>query len=567
MYSNDTSSSRPARRRRSRQRGVTMVLVLVTLATATILASAYLASRDNSAMIGRNISSATSARWSSAGGLSMATSIMETERDWRTDHVDGRLIDGLVLGNATINVDVEDIVTSEPPTATSEYLRVRSEAEVAGVIDYIEAVVHAPTSGEAITVDVDLGEFALAAIDSIELTDRSTVTTWEASPAAEIAGPINMTTASAGPSRVVIASDAAAIDAAVWSPSGSVTSVISGDGLIPPTESPLPATVSVLPPPLPVAAPPFGVNIGVHSIVTGIVAIPPEFRFEGLRMQTTGRITNQADGRIVIDRSMSMQPGSQFVIVAPTEIVVWGDLVTNGAEFVLAGPNASLDLFVGGALMMTDTYIGNLEGERPEMVPQGSESYFDPRLINIYSIPTYGTNPAWTIDGTSVIKGVVYAPETAAVTLADTAAIYGRATARELRLQDDAAIFYDPVLDGGQGYTNPDSLLATDAAVWAAVNAAGSLGSADLQSVADLVPADVRTRADTPSESPLVVDVEAAPGSVVLPTPRTMVVDVAPEEAGVSVVYRIEEPEANNRGRSAIAKEEKRKKEKKEKES
>ncbi len=52
-----------------RRRGVAMLLVIVSLMMATIMATAYLASRDNSAAIGQNIASAAAARWSATTGL------------------------------------------------------------------------------------------------------------------------------------------------------------------------------------------------------------------------------------------------------------------------------------------------------------------------------------------------------------------------------------------------------------------------------------------------------------------------------------------------------------------
>ena len=51
------------------RRGLAMMLVLVSVALATILASAYLASRDNSVVIGRNCTAAASARWSALSAL------------------------------------------------------------------------------------------------------------------------------------------------------------------------------------------------------------------------------------------------------------------------------------------------------------------------------------------------------------------------------------------------------------------------------------------------------------------------------------------------------------------
>ena len=57
-----------------KRRGIAMLLVLVCLFTATIIATSYLASRDNSAAIGSNVTEASAARWSAASPSSESPS-------------------------------------------------------------------------------------------------------------------------------------------------------------------------------------------------------------------------------------------------------------------------------------------------------------------------------------------------------------------------------------------------------------------------------------------------------------------------------------------------------------
>ena len=59
----------PRKRTAANRRGIAMMLVLISLALATILASAYLASRDNSLAIGRNATASAAARWAALSAL------------------------------------------------------------------------------------------------------------------------------------------------------------------------------------------------------------------------------------------------------------------------------------------------------------------------------------------------------------------------------------------------------------------------------------------------------------------------------------------------------------------
>ena len=82
-----------------RRRGMAMLLVMICMATATILASAYLASRENSPAIAENVQNTAAARWSSLSGLEMTVAMLETEFDWRTHAAnDGMLLSDHPMG-------------------------------------------------------------------------------------------------------------------------------------------------------------------------------------------------------------------------------------------------------------------------------------------------------------------------------------------------------------------------------------------------------------------------------------------------------------------------------------
>ena len=109
--------------RSSARRGVAMLLVIISLAFATIAAVAYLASRDNSSMIGTNIASGAQSRWAAESALDTVEALLQTETDWRTAHNDGVLFSDLNMGDAVVTVYLQDIHTLTPPTATTEFVQ------------------------------------------------------------------------------------------------------------------------------------------------------------------------------------------------------------------------------------------------------------------------------------------------------------------------------------------------------------------------------------------------------------------------------------------------------------
>ena len=106
----------------TQRRGLAMMLVLLSVSMVTILAVAYLASRDNSIAIGRNIESAVAARWAALSALETGVAILETEVDWRAYDPQGILLSNYPLAGASISLIVADLATGEPPDAKTEHL-------------------------------------------------------------------------------------------------------------------------------------------------------------------------------------------------------------------------------------------------------------------------------------------------------------------------------------------------------------------------------------------------------------------------------------------------------------
>ena len=108
------------------RRGLAMLLVLISLAMATIVATSYLSSRDNSAVIGANVHDAAVARWAADSGLELTIAVLETQSDWRTAHTNGVLLNGYPIAGATLRVELLDLETLQPPNEDTRAVEITS---------------------------------------------------------------------------------------------------------------------------------------------------------------------------------------------------------------------------------------------------------------------------------------------------------------------------------------------------------------------------------------------------------------------------------------------------------
>ncbi|TDJ38500.1 MAG: hypothetical protein E2O54_12865, partial [Gammaproteobacteria bacterium] len=233
-----------------------MMLVMVSVAMASILATAYLVSRDNSIAISRNSAAAMQARWASLSALEMTVALLQTKTDWRLNHVNGILLDGYPLAGATVTVTALDLEKNTAPDAGSEYLRVLAVAEVDidndGVPDARQStvfLVYVPVATEP-RVSVGLDEFAVFARNTLTMRNNSTMTRWATAPLNALGGRINIGTHAQNSGAISMLDNSACIDCTVYYPdsaSGTLINDASGPAVGEnslPFEIPLPVSPS-----------------------------------------------------------------------------------------------------------------------------------------------------------------------------------------------------------------------------------------------------------------------------------------------------------------------------------
>ena len=497
------------------RRGLSMMLVLIALAMATIVTTAYLAARDNSTQVGANVVDASIARAAAATGVDIGVAIMQTETDWRTSHAAGTLVDDYAFEDASITIELTDVLTGLPPDETSQFIEMTVRAVVNGIEQtntaYCEVI---EVAGDPV-VDVDLSEFSVFATNMIEMTDSATIMRWPEAPASDLGKRVSIGTTATAASSVQIKNSAAAIDTTIYSgPSASPSLVLNQGGstleevqLSDPVPVPLPPEPGVRYPEADDAFP----YLWLKYSTTGTSG---EHRLASIEMPLQGGLyLNNAT--ITANHGVYMYGESFIDVWGDCKLIVYDDMVLDHSRIVI-NDGASLEIYISGNLELNESYIGDAPYNVAKHDFTGSANYMDPGRIAIYSIaqhvvtgqaPTIGA-PApvgkgameaeakgaepvsydwdaidvpegytlykeadgqyemrgpgtdlWSLDDMSVVKASIYAPYTVGLLLEDNSALYGRVLAQRVAVTQNCAIFYDHALDDGTGYTNEFSAL------------------------------------------------------------------------------------------------------------
>jgi hypothetical protein len=498
-----------------------MLLVLISLMMATILSVSYLASRDNSAIIGENIASSAAARWGTASALELGVAILQTEANWR-EAPDGLLLDAIPLAGALATVTVTDLATNQPPTETSEYVELTAVSTVNGVeqVATAEAFVPATTSN---SVDIDLSEFAIFATSRIEVGDRSVVTRWPNAPLSQLGRRLAFGTRAVAAGSVRIDPDAAAIDTTVYhgpSASGALVSV-GGSQMI---------GLEELSDQIPIPDAP-------HWTISEDSTGAPDVSLTGANVNVSGaqRVGDVdlsgstmtfADGTVYVAEGHLQMTGSKLRINGSVTIVVLDDADLTNSSIELQ-PGGEVRVALARSVDLNNSYMGDVITGAGPPDASGNSPYMNPARLEIYGLDN-NSMENWDLNGTSVIKGVIYSPPSR-VRIGDTSAVYGRVAAGVVELNADAALFYDPALDSRRGYTSQSSLLfENDGDVVDAFAELDSLDALDVAAAAEMAGVIVLATdngTDMIVPDGVIADADPPPMVPGQPTPRPVIVD------------------------------------------
>lgn len=433
-----------------------MLLVLISLMTATIVTVAYLSSRDNSPLIGENVTDTAQARWAATSGIELAVATLQAEGTFDAIPSDGVILSNYAISGATLDVVLTDQITGDPPTAESIYFILTSTARVGSIEQTARGVLEIKPSVNDI-VTVDLSDFAVFTADSFQMSDDAVIARWPESPMSQLGRTIHMGTQATSSSRVQLQHRAAALDSQLWHRESASGALVNNSTDYNVRRRSMEDTIPMPLPPDPDAERPNG-SINLPMTVTGTSNLDSSQRFGSVRLQnSTSRLNLLGDITMTVDGSLRMNAGSGIEVNGNSTMIVFGDVDLRSNSWIELAPDASLTMFIGGDLVANEAYIGDQRADKSVRDTTGHAPWFNARRMVILTIdPEDGTTRDWSLDGDSVIKGNIYAP-TATLAARSNSTIYGRVAARSVGLRGHAAIFYDHALDTRYGYTDQGS--------------------------------------------------------------------------------------------------------------
>ena len=424
----------------NQRRGIALMLVMVAILVTGGMALAYFGSRDNSIAISSNIEASTRARAVAESGLDLAIAILETDSDWRTNHIEGVLLSDFVIGGGTITLTLMDSDTTLPPSESTMNVDITVRANVDELIQSAKANATITPNDESF--DVDFSEFAIFAQSRIEIDGAASLLHWSASPLSFQEQSLLIGTLATNPMSVNLNSNSQQTVMELYTIEGASSMVTTSSmdvqelADIPPYPSSPPAPTS-----------------GLSLFATG----DENSNHNSNSQQNLGINSNSnsgfhseqfdiASGTYVVD-NLSLLPGETLAIHGDATISITGDLVLRHAA-ILVDDDASLTIHIGGNVSVVTSYLGNEN--------QSIQSYMDPSQLQLF-----GHNQTqWVFSGLTIIKGEIYAPHSEVEARGQTT-ICGRIAADEVTMRGAARLLYDPTLDHG-GFADFESSLYND---------------------------------------------------------------------------------------------------------
>ncbi len=448
-----------------RRRGFAMMLVLIGLAVVTVSVSVYLGQVERAPDMSSNVVNAVQARAAAETGLALTNKILNADGvDWKTAHVDGVLIDEYDFGGGTISVTIAD-AEGNVPTADTETIVITSKGSVGSLAQITEAEIN--TVETPIGIDYDLSEFAVFANWEIEVDDAF-IYPWRLADFSNGVMPTRLGTNSKALSSLSLSNSAYVYDGLLYTREKANTSAIldtrgsgrevvhkpiSEDSNIPLPTPPTPDTSGCTPGSPYTAA----FNSGTRNL-----SVSREFG--NFALNNTANVVIPNDGTVVhVLGSLILNAGDIFVR-GDTKLVIGGNLVVGAFSTIEVLDGATLEIYVGGNIEITEGAIGfdELVVWDADRDPKDSVvEYRNPSDIKIYNL-NGNSGGQWLIRNRSFVCAQLYGPVNT-VDIESQSALFGNVVCDEFRIESGSYLHYDPALDERMGYTNANSMCyATD---------------------------------------------------------------------------------------------------------
>jgi fibro-slime domain-containing protein len=483
MQSNDVADAHEGRnaprRRKSKGdgRGVAIVIALVAVGAATLLGLALASQRALTSDANDAISRTAAARAAAAGALDISLELASDASLFARNAPGSEplpLFEPVLIGANTYTAQIMDLSGPEAVSVDSTGFELIASASVGEVVQSARALGRLQHADMVSRVDLDLSEFGMLATASIEgaitLGDDSNLSVWETAPFAALAEPIvigstvrhalAVTRASTARAEghVVLRDGPFAADAAERAQQladgvNTVPADIHAPGVV------LPARPT---PDLVISAGDDAADAITTRLATGdaVLGIPAAVELSEGSTLVLDSEDLDSDAWLQVDfgGNLTLGDGASVAVRVPTMIVVRGNLAIDAAAIEVA-EGASLVVLVAGDTTATNaSYVGpQRESATLDRTPSAPYRGDGAHAALVMS----ASDGAVTFEGGSVLVGRIYAP-TAAVRIEGDAAVFGSALGATIALDTGAQLFYDPSLDSGRGWLNPQS------GVWAA---------------------------------------------------------------------------------------------------
>lgn len=433
MRNHRTMTKVPCPGDRSR-RGSTLLMVLTAMSACIVLSGAFVAARSNSAVVGANLVASSRARVEVESALAITLAALSSSDSWRTNNSDGVLYTSS-HDDVQVRTDLIDLATGQAPDATSVDIRATIRARVGAIERVAEADFFVALPAQSGSIDVDLGEFALFAGDSIIIRAEGLVQPWSISPAIVRGDPIRVATADGTPGAIGIEGSGSIVGGIEFRPEG----VSRHESGLPVTE--IPDSVAV-----PLPAPPQDFD-SATVLDEPMGRIASDARTSSLKLSSGAILELAAGVRLLVEGDLEMSNGAVLRIEGDSSLVIQGNMSISNARIEVP-EDARLDVHVGGDLDFNNARVTE---------PLGTEYTWIPELdrVRFLSLVARETVPIWIFRGRTIVKGECYAPSVD-VRLQGESIFIGRITAQRIRIEGRSCLLYDPALDDRNGYTAAD---------------------------------------------------------------------------------------------------------------
>ncbi|MAJ47757.1 MAG: hypothetical protein CBC35_10910 [Planctomycetes bacterium TMED75] len=419
------------------RRGSSLLLVTTAMGAAVILSGAYLASRANGALVGANLSSSSLARIQVESALGITHAALTGSGSWRSDHNNGLYL-FQESEDSMLRVQLLDLATDRPPDQETVDVRANITADQGGIIRYAQADFFVPLDEQVQSIDVDLGEFALFAGDSIQLGSEAVVQGWSASPGIGRGDPLRVGTSTGSSMGIQVNDSATIIGGVEYRSTGSS----GGSSGIP---------IDLLPDNVVIHQPAPPAEDYSETLVDELSdVVEGELRIMELELRNGDQLEFEEGLFLRVEGDLLMRNGSVIDVRGNCSLVVEGNLSIQGGQ-IRVEEGSELTVHVGGDLDLRDAKITE---------PEGTEDTWVPKIdrVSFVTAALRENIPCWRIRGSTLFKGELYAPS-AEVVIEQRAVVIGRVAAQRIRMSGYARMLYDPTLDNRNGYTAADQRL------------------------------------------------------------------------------------------------------------